>query len=126
MISAAIADRLWEGASEVLFISKDEFLRRLDGWEIEPVEHDGELVFVFLTKGPEFHFQSFGKGQPISMKMIRERLQKIIDGHGYALTKTPKTDARQHIFNRAFGFYVAHEDEYDLHYRIDHLRGGGR
>lgn len=118
-----IADLLWKDASEILFISKDEFLRGLEGWEVEPVEFEGKPAFAVLTKGPEFHFQSFGTGQPISMKMIRERLQKIIDAHGYALTRTPKIDVRQHVFNLAFGFTLVGQDEYDRHYRIETLRG---
>lgn len=124
MISGEIADRLWEGASEILFISKDEFLRSLEGWQSEPVYCDGELAFVFFIKGPEFHFQSLSKRHLVLlMKMSRERLQKLIDIHGYALTRTPKMDTRQHSFNRAFGFSPVGEDEFDVCYRIETLRG---
>ena len=116
-------DLLWRSISKTLFISREQFVESLAGWEMETVTLDNCPAWVVLTKGPEFHFQSFTSQYPITMKMIRERLQKIIDEHGYALTRTPKSDERQHRFNLAFGFTVAGEDEYDRHYRIEHLRG---
>lgn len=116
-----IADLLFERLPETLFITKDQFLESLAGWEIEPFEIEGDLAFVTLTKGPEFHFQVFGTKHPISMTLIRTWLQKVIDAHGHVATKTPKEDARQHRFNRRFGFYVTGEDEFDVHYRLDRL-----
>lgn len=117
-----IEDRLWEKAAETLFISKEQFLRNLEGWDIEQVEIEGELAGVVLSKGAEIHFQSFGTGHPITGKMLWERLNKVIDQHGYAMTRTPKDDARQNRFNLRFGFKVVGEDEYDFLYRIDRLR----
>lgn len=120
----AIRDRLWEKAEPSLYISKDEFLYWLDGWDIEPVEIDGELAFVTLRKGPLFHFESFGTKRLISPKMIRAFLQKIIDEHGYAETRTPKGDKRQHRFNLAYGFQIVGEDELDTIFRIEKLPHG--
>lgn len=116
-----IRDRLWEQAEPHLFIAKDEFLKNLDGWEIKPVEVDGELAFATLVKGPAFHFQSFGTRHPISLRMIKEFLRTLIDQHGYATTKTPKEDTRQHRFNRLLGFQAVGEDEFDIHYRIEKI-----
>lgn len=114
-----IVDRLWAVAEPNVFISKECFVNNLDGWEIEPVHIEGELAFATLTNGAAFHFQSFGTGKRISLSMIRDFLEKIIAVHGYATTKTPKEDARQHRFNLRFGFVVIGEDEYDIHYRIE-------
>lgn len=107
---------------ETLFIPKEQFVRTLGDWTVERFVIDGELAFAALSKGPEFHFQSFGTGHPITPTMIREYLRKIIDEYGYAKTATPKEDVRQHRFNLRFGFTVTGEDEYDVHYRIERLR----
>lgn len=116
----SLKDMLWEKAEPFLFITKEAFLINLDSWEIEAVEHEGELVAILVTKGPEMHFQ--GTGLPIPRKIVFGVLQKIIDQHGYALTKTPKDQTRQHRFNALIGWKAVGEDAYDIHYRIDALR----
>lgn len=117
-----LIDLLWNDAREALYITKEEFVQNLQGWTIEPVSIDGRVAFITLTNGPQFHFQTLRSGQRISMKMIRTFLQKIIDEHGYAETRTPKEDTRQRRFNERFGFKIVGDDEYDVVYRIDGLR----
>lgn len=117
-------DAIWSEVSQKLYITREEFNRNMEGWDIEEVRADGVLMGLWLEKGPMFHIMSFGTGHPITMKMARERLQKLIDRHGYAETRTPRDDERQHRFNRKFGFNQVGEDEYDIHYRIERLRGG--
>jgi hypothetical protein len=122
MERALIVDALWEKAEPLLYISKDEFSALLEGWTIEGVEHEGELAFAFLSKGPQFHFQSFSAKQPITLKMIKTYLQPLIDRYGYVTTKTPKDDTRQHRFNRRFGFAAVGDDNFDIHYRLERIR----
>lgn len=116
-----LQDLLWEKAEPLLFISKEAFLEWLEGWTIEPVYIEGELAFATLQKGPLFHFQSFDTKHPIKRKMIREFLGKIIAEHGYAETRTPIDDERQHHFNRLMGFEMVGEDAFDTHFRIERL-----
>jgi hypothetical protein len=123
-VTATLEDRLWEKAEPVLYITKEEFLKSLEGSYIEPIEIDGELAFATLQKGPLFHFHSFGTKRQISLKMIRAFLQKIIDQYGYAETRTPKDDERQHRFNTILGFKQVGEDEFDTHFRIERLPHG--
>lgn len=120
---AEIVDRLWEKAEPMLFLPKEAFIKNLDGWEIGTVEIDGVPAFATITKGPAFHFESFGTGRNVTWKIIRDCLQPIIDRYGYATTHTPKEDARQHRFNLLLGFVVTGEDAYDTHYRIERIRG---
>lgn len=117
----ALKDMLWAKAEPFLFITKEAFLGNLDGWEIKAVDHGGELIAILVTNGAEMHFQ--GTGRPIPRKIVFGVLQKIIDQHGYALTKTPKDQIRQHRFNTLIGWKAVGEDTYDIHYRIDALRG---
>lgn len=117
-----LREALWKKAEPFLFIPKEEFLRNLEAWEVRPVEVNGALGLIVASNGPEFHFQSMDTGAPFSMKVVRDVVQPIIDKHGYALTKTPKDDVRQHRFNRLIGFKVIGEDAFDIHYRIEKLR----
>lgn len=116
----AITDILWQQASAgLLFIPKETFLEGLEGWEIDPREVDGELAFIFLTKGPELHFMTLGTGRPMPAAMVRDVLHKIIAKHGYVTVKTPKDEVRQQKFNRRIGFVQVGEDEHDIHFRMD-------
>ncbi len=118
----AIVQRLWEKDEPLLFISKEQYVKSLEGWEIVAVPGaGGEFAFVALVNGPEFHFQSFGTKAPLTRKTIHTFLARIIQQNGYAQTRTPKDDSRQHRFNRLLGFVVVGEDEYDVIYRIERI-----
>lgn len=112
---------LWEKASEVLFVEKEDFLSDLAPWTIVPVEIGSELAVLTLQKGACFHFFSLGTRHPITRRMIFEFLRPIIAEFGYAETRTPKSDTRQHRFNRIFGFQPVGEDAFDVIYRITAL-----
>jgi hypothetical protein len=116
-----LAERLWKDVEPTVFITKEQFISGLDGWDLEPVFIDGQLAILTMAKGPAFHFHSFGTGRSLTRKMICDYLRPIIAEHGYATTKTPKHDERQNRFNLLFGFSLTHEDEYDRHYRIEAL-----
>lgn len=116
---ADIVDRLWAQIESVVFITRDQFARGLERWEIEPVEIGGELAFVGLTQGPEFHFASFDTGARITSEMIRSRLTAIMDRHGFVTTTTPKDEPRQHRLNRRLGFVATGENEFFVSYRLD-------
>jgi hypothetical protein len=125
MNTPEVTDLLWAqfvaqlGFGRLVFITREQFDRALDAWEIEPVEINGELAFATLTKGPEFHFASFETGRPISLAMIRERIEPLMERHGFVTTRTPKSEPRQHRFNRLFGFKATGEDEFFVHYRLE-------
>lgn len=114
---------LWRRAEPRLFITKEEFFRNLEGWTIEPIENDGEVIAITAVRGPEMHFETVGTGNPIPRRIVFSVLQKIIDQYGYALTKTPKEEIRQQRFNALIGWKAVGEDFYDIHYRIERLRG---
>jgi len=111
-------DRIWEGASSRVFIPKSAFLRGLADWDLRQIMVRDQLHIAVLSRGPEFHFQVLAD-IPITRATVRAVVEPIIEQHGFALTKTPKSDARQHRFNKLVGFQVAGEDEYDIHYRVD-------
>jgi hypothetical protein len=119
-MNADVIDALWAQIEPIVFISRDQFVSGLEQWDIDPVHIDGELAFVALTQGPEFHFTSFETGAQISRDMIRSRLHAIIERHGYVTTRTPIEGAnRQHRFNRILGFHVTGTSEFFVDYRLD-------
>lgn len=120
----SLQDFLWEKAEPLFFGTKDEFLKTLDGSDIKPVEIEGRLAFITSQKGPLFHFTSLDTGHRITLTMICDFLRPIIAEHGFAETRTPKHDERQHRFNKRFGFLVVGEDEFDTHFRIERLPHG--
>jgi hypothetical protein len=110
-------------AKTPLFITREQFSQSLEGWTLDPtLRADGSVGIIFVSKGPEFHFSKFGSDIQISRQHLKRYPGDIIKQHGYALTKTPRSDTRQVRFNERIGFYRIGEDEFDVHYRIDHLR----
>lgn len=118
---ADLIEHIWKKAEPTVFFEKDIFVRAYDGWHIYPVVDKGLLLAIVAEKGPEFHFQAMGTSIP--RRIVVSVLQGLIDRHGFAVTKTPKEENRQHRFNRLVGFEVTGEDEYDVYYRIDRVRG---
>ena len=121
---ADVIELLWRQAEPDVFITREEFVQGLEGWEIEPVLVDGEIMGAFVTKGPALHFSIFHATRPITMKTIRPRLEAIIAEHGFVTTRTPKDAVRQHRFNRLMGFTPVGEDEFFVHYRLEAIRHG--
>lgn len=106
-----------------LFLTREQFDHAHEGWTLDPVcRPDGSIGIIFVSKGPEFHFAKFGTDIQATRAILQKYPGELIAQHGYALTKTPKTDTRQQRFNQRLGFYPVGEDEWDIHYRIDQLR----
>ena len=121
MIGADVLDALWAKIEPIAFITRDQFARGLERWDVEVMRtNDGEIALVGLTQGSEFHLESFGAGIPMTPKMISARFNPIMERHGCVTTRTPIDGAdRQHRFNRAFGFQEIWRDEFFVHYRKD-------
>lgn len=120
MIDADVLEALWARIEPIAFITRDQFARGLDEWDIETMRVDGRPALIALTQGSEFHLESFGAGIRITPSMIWARFGPILERHGCVTTRTPKEGAaRQHRFNRAFGFRPTGEDEFFVHYRLD-------
>lgn len=117
----ALLEALWRQDEPNIFLSHKQFIDSFDGWDVQPHEADGKLVGVTMTKGPEFHFATFGQKWGLRRADIRHYLLPILKAHGYVLTKTPKDDTRQARFNHLIGFRVVGSDEFYTHYRLEEL-----
>lgn len=114
-----LLDHIWEQMEPTVFITREEFERDLERWDIEPVEVNGKVAFAAFTNGAEFHYATFGTGARITRTMIWSRLNPILDRHGFVTTRTPLDDVRQQRLNRALGFVETGADEFFLHFRMD-------
>jgi hypothetical protein len=112
---------LWEASP--VFMTRDDFAKSLEGWDIEAMHNDrGEVAVIFASKGPAFHFCKIDPQFQATKAVLAKYPGSLIDRYGYATTSTPKTDMRMLRFNRALGFHVTGEDALDIHQRIDSLR----
>lgn len=116
---------LWREARKRIYVTRDQYLESLNGWTIKPHTVGYDTVGAALTKGPEFHFATFGLKWHLSRAEIREYLEPILAEHGEVITKTPHEDKRQQRFNEIIGFVAVGKDEYDIHYRLTELRLSG-
>lgn len=121
MNTPELVDAIWRQTEATTFISRQQFLDSLEGWEIASREIDGETIGATITRGPEFHFITFGKRKTFSAGLIASCLQPILDQHGFVVTRTPKDDMRQRHFNLLIGFEVQSEDEFYVYFRLQHL-----
>lgn len=119
-----LIELLWKKAEPMFFAAKDDFIRGLINWEIYPIIEGGQIVVIVATRGPQMHFETMETGRQITRRIVRLVLEPLIAKFGYAVTKTPKEEIRQRRFNELIGFVVVGEDEYDIHYRIERVRGG--
>lgn len=115
-----ILDRLWAEAEPNFYGTKEDFTKKYDGWFIVTYNDS----FVAFTRGPEFHFHSFKAGCSLPIKVINQFLQNLIDLNGFAQTRTPLEDERQHRFNRLIGFKEIGRDEFDVIYRLESISRG--
>ncbi len=126
MDRAEILERIWRQEEPTVFLSRRDFMASLDGWDIIPQMIDGELAGATITKGPEFHFISFGARKAVTRELAQACLQPILDKFGFVRTRTPREDTRQGRFNRLIGFDVEFSDEHYTYFRMARLRLHGR
>lgn len=116
-----LLERLWEHDKDTTYLAKGDYLASLEGWRIEPHEVDGQLVGITITKGSEFHFVTLGLKWGLRRSDIRQYLEPLIKEFGCVTTRTPKDDSRQQRFNKILGFVPVGEDEFYIHFRLEHL-----
>lgn len=115
----AVVELLWRQIEADVYITREQFVRGLADWDITPIRIDGVLAFVTLTRGSEIHYTSADTGAPLSLAMLRGWLAPILDTYGYATTRTPISEPRQHRLNKRLGFTESGRDEFCIHYRLD-------
>lgn len=124
MTQAVLKEILWEHLRNTPGLTRFEFLHNLHGWMLDAVYQAGEVVAIFIVKGPEFHFVKLNLVAQANKSILKQYPGQLIEKYGYAETHTPKTPDfdRQHKFNKIIGFVPIREDEANVYYRIEKLR----
>lgn len=117
-----ILDKIWDHVKDDLYVTKEQFVKSLDGYAIVPEYVEGVLVGVVIHKGPSFHFMLFGTKWKLTKSMMAKWPGCLIDQYGYAETFTPIEDTRQQRFNTRVGFVETKRDEQYVHYKIERVR----
>jgi hypothetical protein len=118
-----VIDALWNHVKDDLYVTREEFVRSLDGYALHPEFNDmGQMIGVVISKGPHFHFATFGVKWKLTKAMLAKWPGSLIDKYGYAETFTPLEDTRQQRFNQRVGFVETKRDDQYVHYKIERVR----
>lgn len=120
--ATSLKDLLWAQVEPQVYITREQYFERLEDCDLQWHEENGQVVWATVTKGPEFHFATFGVPWKLTRAVIRRWLCPIIERHGYVTTRVPKDDPRQQRINRRVGFQVVSEDEFYLNMKLEKLR----
>lgn len=105
---------------EVTFgLDRGSVLESMLDWRFLPMYVDGRVCFALMVRGPEFHVLSLRTGAPFPMKLFRSMLDDLVQECGYACTRTPLHEAKQHRVNAMLGLKIVKTDELDVYYRLD-------
>jgi hypothetical protein len=103
-------------------ISFEDFEKVMDGWDIIPLEQNGELLGAVITKGPELHVGYGIKPQGSIIKHIKATLQKLIEKYGYAITTVENNHPVGLQFCKRLGFYEIKEENSKIYLKIDRCK----
>ena len=112
-----LTDRIWAAVEPSIYLTKEEYLAGLEGWEITPHVIDGETIGAVLVKGTELHFVTWGKWG-LRREDIRHYLNPILHKHGVVTTRTPVDSLRQQRFNRVLGFVETGRSEFFVYFSL--------
>lgn len=119
---AQLLDMMWETDKRILHVTKEQYVASFEGWDVKPFYVNDEVVGATVTKGAEFHFETFGKSWRLTRAHIRQCLSPILNEYGFVKTRTLVDDTRQHRFNLLLGFVPEGEDEKFVHYKLEKLQ----
>jgi len=87
------------------------FAASLDGWEIVPLSHNGEVIGGVLVKGNEIHV-GYGVAPKASIRgHIKHTLAKVIARYGSAITKVVSSNVKGLRFCERLGFVKLAEQD---------------
>ncbi len=118
----ACVEILFQHVSRILPVTRLAYTNMLDGWTLEPIEHDGEVIGAIMLLNHEIHIAvTPGVTKHWAKRwMMREFIDKRIQQFGYLTTAASKKNPVAIRIIERLGFYRVSEDEQYIQYRIDH------
>jgi hypothetical protein len=113
---------VYQSISDRYKISFEDFELLMQGWEVIPLEQNGELLGAVITKGPELHVGYGIKPQGSIMKHIKATLVKLIDKYGFAVTTVESEYAKGLRFCKRLGFVEIAEKNGKIYLKCNKIR----
>jgi hypothetical protein len=112
MNNQAIAlELIYNSVKHRLAIDFDAFASSLNGWDIVPLSHDGQIIGGVLVKGNEIHV-GYGVAPKASIRgHIKLTLANLIARYGSAVTKVASSNSKGLRFCERLGFVKLAEQD---------------
>lgn len=97
---------VYRNISDRLHISREEFMEGIKGWNLHPIEREGNLAAVVATKDNEVHVavdQAY-RGKWLGRDSIKRILGGILNEYGQAVTSVGYDNYAASSFLRRLGF----------------------
>jgi hypothetical protein len=111
-----------QSISDRYSIAFEDFEKVMDGWDIIPLEQNGQLLGAVITKGAELHVGYGIKPQGSIIKHIKATLVKLIEKYGYAVTTVENNYPVGLQFCKRLGFYEIKEENSKIYLKIDRCK----
>lgn len=118
---AACIDILHAHVAKFLPISRDGYEFVLEGWTLEPIQFDGEVIGAVMLREREIHMavKPGSTKHWVRRSMIRDFIAKRIEQYGHLVSSVSKQNAVAIRAVERLGFYRTGEDGQFITYRID-------
>ena len=119
-----VVNRLWDdyvNHISSVCLTFDQFQAVLETCRVNQEIIDGEVAFITVCFGPDFHLLSMDTGHLITRPMIMRQFAPLLEQYGKVTTTVPKTDVRWARFLRVAGFRVTGEDWCSTRYEMDRV-----
>lgn len=116
-----LADLIWDQMKTDVFITKEQFLKGLEGWDLQPILSHGDVVGATWVKGCEFHFSAF-RSKWVTNRHIHEALKPLLKKHGRIEIDVAKDNPRIRKFAERIGFREVGESEFFTRLTLKELR----
>lgn len=116
-------DVLYEHVSRYIPLTKEQYAKTLDGWDLSEVSLGDIFAGVLMMRGHEIHvcLDSY-----LCLKRSRELIRMLLINKlkslGYLTTVALKNDEKSNRFIKRLGFYITQENEQFIFYRIENTR----
>ncbi|MGE5650944.1 MAG: hypothetical protein ACM34A_12175 [Bacillota bacterium] len=101
---------LYESVKARVGVDFEHFSKSLDGWNITPLEQDGELIGAFIERDGEIHVGYGSKPKGSIVKHINETLRRLVDEMGAVTTKVSEQNIAGLRFCKRLGFIETMRD----------------
>jgi len=99
---------MYQGIADRISLKFNEFVEAIKDWEVIPLKLNNSIIGGVMVKDNEIHVSM--KSPKSSVRgLIKQTLAKVIEQHGYAVTKVDSKNSKGLRFCERLGFVKLHE-----------------